>query len=340
MFSLPKLITIVFIILYPYLVQADQIASFVIKEQSLKDTVELDGQLEAVKAATVSAQTSGRVMKLYYDVNDHVEAGAPLLELTSVEQGAQVIAAEAELTSAIALNNEAQLQLKRFKTLFPKGAISQGQMDEVIAKAKASQQAVSGARARMTQAEQSVNYTQITAPFSGIVTQRHVQMGETVNLGQPLYSGYDKDKIRAITQVPQRFIESLRQNPKMTIELANGHKYHSEALTIFNFADPNSHSYQIRIDLPDYATGLVPGKWIKARFVTGERTSIMVPRSSLLTMNELSAVYIKLDDSFVLNQVRIGQAKADKVEILSGLSQGDIVALDGYQVLLQKKSSQ
>lgn len=339
MSTLVRLITAALIMIAQHAL-AEPISTFVVENQLIKNRVELDGLLEAIKAATVSAQTSGRVMKLYYDVNDQVEAGSPLLELTSVEQGAQFMAAEAELTSAIALNDEAQLQLKRFKTLFPKGAISQGQMDEVVARAKASKQAVSAAKARMTQAEQSVKYTQINAPFSGIVTKRHIQVGETVNLGQPLYSGYAKDQVRAVTQVPQRFIEALHQSPEMVIELANGHRYNSQALTIFNFADPNSHSYQVRISLPQYAATLIPGNWIKAHFVTGERTSIMVPRSALITMNELSGVYVDLAGNFALSQVRLGQQVGNEFEVLAGLSPGDVVALDAYQVLMQKKSSQ
>ncbi len=325
--------------LIAFSVSAEQINTLVVEPKQIQNTLTLDGQLEAVKAATVSAQTNGRVMKLYYDVNDYVEAGAPLLELTSVEQGAQLMAARAELTSATAINQEAQLQLKRFNALFPKGAISQGQMDEVTAKAKSSKQAVSAAKARVTQAEQSVKYTQINAPFSGIVTKRHVQIGETVNTGQPLYSGYAQKQIRAITQVPQRFIKALRQYPHMTVQLANGHQYHSDSLTIFNFADPASHSYQVRINLPSFAAELTPGDWVKVQFVTGERDAITIPAQALITMNELSGVYIKLGDSFVLSQVRLGKSNKQEVEILSGLSQGDVIALDAYQVLMQQNQS-
>lgn len=301
--------------------------------------VQLDAVIEPTKSATVSAQTSGRIIKLNYDINDVVATGAPLLEITSKEQGAQLAAAEADYAKARAINVEAQQQFKRYQALFPKGAISKGAMDEAEANAKSAQQAVSAAKARITQANESLNYTLVSAPFAGIVTQRHVEEGETVSPGQALYSGYSLSQMRAVTQVPQRYVEALKQQPKFKLTLANGQQINSEKLTLFTFVDPKSHSYKVRINLPENTDGLIPGSLIKAQFVSGSRNTIFIPESSLLTMNELSAVYIQQNDAWVLNQVRTGLSNNGKVEILAGLSEGDVVAKDAYHALLLLKQS-
>lgn len=318
-------------------VQATSLETMEVMSKPYANWVTLDATIEAVKAATVSAQTSGRIIKLNYDVNDVVPEGAALLEITSKEQGAELASFEADLAKARALNVESQAQYKRYKELFPQGAISKGAMDEATANAKATEQAVSAAQARVIKATESLKYTVVSAPFSGIVTERFVELGETVSPGQPLLSGFSANQMRAITQVPQRYINQLKNAPEFIVRLSDGRELTSRDLTIFSFADPVSHSYQVRINLPENEANLQPGTWAKASFKNGEREKIQLPVSALITMNELSSVYLKQGEAFVLTQVRVGEPLNGEVEVLAGLKSGDTVAMDAYQVLLNKK---
>ncbi|QQX78781.1 efflux RND transporter periplasmic adaptor subunit [Shewanella sp. KX20019] len=320
--------------------EVDSTATVTVEYQLYANWVALDAVIEPTKSATVSAQTSGRILKLNYDVNDIVAENASLLDITSKEQGAKLAAAEAELAKANAQNVETQAQLRRYKKLFPQGAISEGAMDEAQANAKSTQQAVSAAKAGIVQATESLKYTAVSAPFSGVVTQRHVEQGETVSPGQPLYSGYSLTQMRAVTQVPQRYINALRLQPKFKLTLADDKQIISDKLNIFSFVDQVSHSYKVRIELPTAATPLIPGSLIKAEFVSGQRQTMFIPQSALITMNELNAVYLQQNNQWVLNQVRIGLQDGDSIEVLSGLSNGDIIAEDAYQTLLrlQKQS--
>ncbi|MGL5358503.1 MAG: efflux RND transporter periplasmic adaptor subunit, partial [Shewanella sp.] len=104
--------------------QANTIETIEVVNKPYANWLTLDATIEAVKAATVSAQTSGRIIKLNYDVNDIVPEGAALLEITSKEQGAELASVEAELAKANAQNIEAQAQYQRYQALFPQGAIS------------------------------------------------------------------------------------------------------------------------------------------------------------------------------------------------------------------------
>ena len=318
-------------------VQAASVETIEVLTKPYANWVTLDATIEAVKAATVSAQTSGRIVKLNYDVNDVVPEGAALLEITSKEQGAELASFEADLAKARALNVEAQAQYKRYKELFPQGAISKGAMDEATANAKATEQAVTAAQARVIKASESLKYTVVSAPFSGVVTERFVELGETVSPGQALLSGFSASQMRAITQVPQRYINQLKNSPEFLVRLSDGREFTSTDLTIFSFADPVSHSYQVRINLPENEANLQPGTWAKASFKNGDREKIQLPASALLTMNELSSVYLKQGEAFVLTQVRVTEPLDGEVEVLAGLKSGDKVAVDAYQVLLSKK---
>lgn len=318
---------------------AAPVETITVNPQQVPQWITLDAQLEAVKAATVSAQTSGRIIKINYDVNDIVPQGAPLLEITSIAQGAELAAAEADYARASAQNEEAQKQRRRYEELFPQGAISQGDMDQAIANARSTAQAVSAAKARIVQANESLNYTVVSAPFAGVLTQRFVEEGETVAPGQPLLSGFSTDHMRAVTHVPLRYIDALKAQPVIELTLKDNQQISVDKLTIFSFADPNSHSYKTRIDLPQGLANLMPGMWVKAKFIAGQRKTVMIPKSAIIYQNEISAVYLQQAGKFLLNQIRLGAEHDEQYEVLSGLNSGDIIALDAYNVLLNINKS-
>lgn len=324
-------ISLLFSLFYSNQLIADDL--FTIKNTQKAQTVQLNATIEAVDKATLSSQTSGRIINIYFDTNDYVNQGDVLLEISNKEQGAQLAANEAELLRAKVNYNEASLAHERYKKLFPKGAISQGQLDEAEALAKTTKQQIKAAEANLIQAKESLNYTIVKAPYSGVVVERHVEVGETIAPGMPLFSGMSLDKLRAVTEIPQRYLEALRKNPEFVITLNDGSKLFSDQITLFSHADQQSHAFKVRIDLPVHESLLLPGMWVKAQFISGTRETILIPNSAVLINNELTAVYRNLNGKAVLTQIRLGNVEEGYVEVLAGLQHGDKISLDAYQKL-------
>ena len=334
---LPTLvISVLFSLLYSNQLIAESL--FTVTNKQTEQTVHLDATIEAINKATLSSQTSGRIIKINFDNNDYVQEGEVLLEITNKEQGAKLAANEAQLLSAKAAYNEAQLTYARFKKLFPKGAISKGQLDQAEATASTSKQQIHAAEANLIQAKESLDYTIVKAPFSGIVTERHVEVGETINPGEPLFSGMSLEDLRAVSEIPQRYLGALRDTPAFIITLNDGSELFSDQVTLFNYADQQSHAFKVRITLPKSDQLLLPGMWVKAQFISGKRQSILIPSSSVLINNELTAVYRDVNGKAVLTQVRLGNENGDSVEVLAGLQEGDKISLDAYQKLQSLES--
>ncbi|PKF62857.1 efflux RND transporter periplasmic adaptor subunit [Psychromonas sp. psych-6C06] len=325
------IISLLFSILYSNQLFADTL--YTVNNAESEQMVQLDATVEAIDKATLSSQTTGRIIKINFDNNDYVRKGEVLLEITNKEQGAQLAASEAQLLSAKASYNEAQLTYARYKKLFPKGAISQGQLDQAEATANTTQQQIKAAQANLIQAKESLNYTIVKAPFSGVVTERHVEVGETVNLGEPLFSGMSLDNLRVVSEIPQRYLNVLRDNPSFIVTLPDGSQLYSDKITLFSYADQQSHAFKIRINLPKTDKLLLPGMWVKAQFSSGKRSSILIPNSAVLTNNELTAVYRNVNGKAILTQVRLGNKSGDFVEVLAGLQSGDKISVDAYQQL-------
>jgi RND family efflux transporter MFP subunit len=296
---------------------------FVVKHDPIPNVIELDGVIAAINQGTVAAQTSGRVVGLYVDVNDRVKQGAVLLEVSAAQQSASLKAAEAQLSSAVAQNRDAQSQVERYRLLFPKGAISREQMDSAEARAKSASAAVISSQAAVAQAKDALGYTSVTAPYDGVVTKRFVEMGETISPGMPLFSGYGLKQLRVETHVPQRYQANVTSVDQFQVRTPYGESLSPINYRLFSYADPQTHTFTIRLDLPEESNGVLPGMWVKTEFNFGQRDALMIPKDAVIRRGELSSVYRWVGDHSVLNPVRLGQEFGSFIEVLSGLELGD-----------------
>ena len=301
----------------------------------------LDGRIEAVNRATVSAQTSGRIVELPYDVDDYVPAGAVIVRFRDTEQQARVNQAQAALEEAIARHDQASRELERIAGLREEGVVSQADFDRVKAEAEAAGARLESARAALDTAREQLEYTRVRAPYAGIVTARHVELGELAQPGQPLMSGLSLEKLRVLVDVPQSLIAPVRNEASLQVITPQGERLDAEISSIFPFADEATHSFRLRAELPTLEeTTLFPGMLVKTVFVTGKREILLLPGEAIARRGEVTAVYVANEnDELHFRQVRTGRARGGHVEILSGLSAEERVALDPVAAAAIMKST-
>jgi RND family efflux transporter MFP subunit len=288
----------------------------------------LDGTVEAVNQATLSAQTAGRVAEIMVDVNDKVAAGALVMRLRSTEQVAGLGQAQAELQAAVAREAQAQAQFKRISDMYERKVVARATYDEASAARDAAAAQLAAARAGLESAREGVAYTELRSPYAGVVTARRVQSGEAVAPGTPLLTIASFGQLRVVAEVPQSIAHDVRALRQATVRFGDD-VIVSQRVTVFPAAEPQSSTFRARVELPESATGLAPGMHVKVGFVTGEAKRLMVPRQAVVERSELRAVYVVTPDGRVaLRQVRLGRATGDEIEVLAGLAQGERVALD------------
>lgn len=288
----------------------------------------LDGTVEAVNQGTMSAQTSGRIAAVFYDVDDYVEPGAPIVRFTDVEQQSSLRQANAALAEAMARQKQADEDFERVSGLFESGSASKREYDQALAAKEAASARVSAARSTIDTARQQVEYTLVRAPYAGIVTERHVEVGETVGVGQPLMSGLSLENLRVVVDVPQQVAAEVRKNRSAFILTDEG-RVEATDVTIFPYAHSASNTFRVRLELPAGQFGLYPGMFVKAAFVVGESQRLLVPDSALIRRSEVTGVYfVDAEDNVRLRQVRIGGSFGDRTEVLAGLRPGERIATD------------
>ena len=309
--------------------------TLVVARESARRERVWDGVIEAVNQATLSAQTGGRVLELPFDVDDYVPAGAVVARFTDVEQQSAQRRAQAALAAAESTAREAEADYERIREIHARKLVAKAQLDQATARRDGARAALDAARAALRESAEQVDYTVIRAPYSGIVVKRHVQVGETVRPGQALISGISLGELRVEVQVPQSDVAAIREHRQAAVILdqilkLGGRRERLEAkeVVVYPNADPQTHSFRVRLELPAQETGLHPGMTVKVAFTVGEAQRLLVPAAALLQRSEVTAVYVLDAQGPTLRQVRIGHRYGDRVEVLAGLDDGERIAVD------------
>lgn len=324
---------------------AEQLAVVPVQYREVAQTWSADGVLEAVRQSTVSAQISGRVKEINFDVGDSVRKGQVILRIDEREAAQAVAGSQAQVMQAQAAMQNAKSSYERARQLFAQKFISQAALDKAQADYKVALAQAAASEAGAGQSALAHGYTAVVAPYAGVVAARLVEVGEMVTVGKPLMTGFDPMEMRAIVSVPQDRLAEIGARPQATVELASlKRRVQAASVTVQPAADARTHSTQLRVHLPASETGakgtnVYPGMFVRVHFVTGKANKLLVPSSSVVRRSEVVAVYVVDDKGTVkLRQVRLGEAAGqDEIEVLAGLNPGERVAQDAIKAGMKKQ---
>jgi len=301
---------------------------------------QLDGVIEATNQATLSAEVSGRIESINFDVDDIVQKGEVIVRIRDREYRARLQKTRANLAEAQAKFDDANREFKRVKGLLKDKVVSKAAFDKANANLGSARARVLASEASVNEAQLQLENTVIRAPYSGVVSARHVELGESTHVGQSIMSGYALGKLRVNVNLPQSKINAVREfRQARVILLDESASIAVSKLTIFPFADATNHSFKIRLDLPSVEQNLFPGMLVKVAFTTGQVQRLLIPAQSIVQRSEVIGSYV-IDEAQQISfrQVRTGMVDDGQVEIVSGLEAGETIALDPVQAGIRLKA--
>ena len=293
-----------------------------------------DGVVEAVRQTVVAAQVAGAVVALEVKVGDAVKPGQVLVRIDARGAEQNTLSSDAQVRSARAALEVAAKEFERQKQLFDKRYVSQAALERAEAQFKATQAAVSAQLAQAGATRTQSGFFIVRAPYAGVVAEVPVALGEMAMPGRPLLSLYDPGTLRVTVAVPQSVAAAVGTNDKIKLELPGlpaARQWLEPVRTmVLPTADAATHSVQLRFELP-MASGASPGMfaraWLPMPAGSGER--VLIPSKAVVRRAELNAVYVvDATGRPWLRVVRLGRPVGDRVEVLSGLSVAERVALD------------
>jgi RND family efflux transporter MFP subunit len=310
---------------------AEPVATTTVQYRDVDTTYAAEAVVEAVKQSTVSAQVSGRIVEINYDVGNFVKKGQVIVRIDETEARQLVAGGEAQVAQAQAALENARAAVERSRQLAAQKFVSKAAIDKAEADFRVADAQYKAAKASAGQAVTNKSYTVVVAPYSGVVSARHVELGEMAAPGKPLMTGFDPADMRVIATVPQYKIAEVRAVGKAMVEFPSLNKWiEAKAITILPAADSRTHATQVRVDLPENLRDVYPGMFARTYFSVGRARKLVVPAASIVKRSEMTGVYVVNEKNAVsLRQVRLGEpAGQGDIEILAGLAAGEKIALD------------
>lgn len=293
---------------------------------------ELAGTVAALKSTAVSSRVVALVTAVHVDLGDSVRAGQLLVSIDPTVAQGQVSQAQGALAQAEAALTLAARNYERFQALAAKQAASELELDLAKMQFEQARGAVQQARGAVEAASSVAQESKVVAPFAGRVSARMAEVGDLAAPGRPLVMLDSLEGRRLVVAVPESLVQAadLRNGGTLEVTLdaqpALG-RIAGRVAEISPGPDPLTHSYTAKIDLPDIS--VAAGAAGRAYLPAARRSAVLVPREALVESGGLTLVVVRDDEGRAQSRVvTLGESQADgRVEILSGLSGGESVAL-------------
>ncbi len=312
------------------------------------------GAIHSANTAILAAQLGGTVREIRVNAGDRVQRGQLLVVLDDRSARAQVQGAEAGVNEAIQGEAEVDQALKaatadrkfaeatfdRYKELLAKNSLSRQEFDGAEARyqsALASERSMEAkkqqvvarqqqARSQQDSAQTYLSFSRVVSPLDGIVTAKSVDTGTVVMPGTPLVTVEDTARYRLEASLPEEYLPKAKTGDSVSVSTEHG-QFDGRVAEVVPAADVASHAFLVKIDLP-HDCKCRSGEYGQASFAIGEAKQLAVSNSAVVDHGELQGIFVVTPDGVVeYRLVKTGKTFGNRVEILSGLTAGEKVAI-------------
>ena len=287
-------------------------------------TEEVVGSVRTRVRSVIEAKVSGRISEMPVKLGQKIQSGQLLAKIDAREVQARLEQAEAQ-------SEQAARDLDRIRTLAEKQVASKPELESAESRARVAEASVREARAML-------GYSNVTAPFDGVISRRLAEVGDLAAPGKPLLEIEDRGELRFEADVPEALIGMVNAGDKIEVSIPTLKKTFPATIgEVSPTADAASRTFLVKLDLPA-SPDLRAGQFGRAAVPVGEAKSLRIPAAALVKRGQMEIVFVIDSGKARLRLVRTGKTFPDGVEILSGLSEGDAVILTNPAALVDGQS--
>lgn len=284
-------------------------------------------QYDQSRQAKVTAWIAGRIDRLHVDtVGAYVSKNRPVAEVYSPE----LLASQQEYL--LAVKSREQLKNSPIPSIAQngEGLVASARQRLMLYGVKESQ------IADLEKAGKPNIRLPIYTPLSGVVTEKLVQQGQYVNVGDPLFNIADLSQVWIEIEVYESEFQNIRvgQPVEITSQSFPGKRFSGRVAFIYPFLDPKTRTVRARVEMPNPGLKLKPDMFVQAAIKLNLGSAIVVPVTAVMDSGKRQMVWIETQPGvFEPRQVQVGQRTDDQIQILSGIKAGDKVAVSGAYLI-------
>jgi RND family efflux transporter MFP subunit len=305
------------------------------KRSSQQVEIVVPGDMQAFEDTPIYARVSGYLTNWETDIGTHVRQGQSLAEIDTPELDEQLNQARAALAQARANLEIARISADRWQALLKSDSVSQQDTQEKLAMRDAREADVNAAEADVQRLTKMTDFKRLTAPFTGIVTARNVDVGMliTAGSGREIFHLAKTDPLRVYLSLPQTYSQIVKPGDEAMLTLTEipGQTFTGKVVRTSGSIDPASRTLLTEVQVPNHDGHLLPGAHTMVKLIasTGD-APVVVPVNTLLFRNELGMMVGVVGSNGIvrLARVNIGRDFGTSVEIVRGLSDADQVIVN------------
>lgn len=310
------------------------------KTHASEEAIVLPGYTQAFSDTPIYARTNGYLKRWYFDIGAHVEKGQLLAEIDTPEIDQQLDQARADLKTAQANEQLAQITASRWQNLLKTNSVSRQETDQAVSGLQARQATVDSMLANVHRLEQLQSFEQVYAPFTGVITARNTDIGALINAGaggapQELFHMAAVDKLRVYVALPEVDLRAAQNGAKatMTLDEFPGQTFQGVIVRNSDSIDLSSRTLNVEVDVNNTGDRIKTGAYVFVHLSvpnsgTETAASVVIPANTLLFRSEGLRVAVARGDRAELVPVIIGRDYGSSVEVTAGLKPSDRVIVN------------
>ena len=306
------------------------------------------GTVTPLATANVKTRVDGQVMKVLYREGQMVRAGDLLVEIDPRPYQVQLDQALGQMARDQALLVNAQADLERYKVLFSQDSVPKQQLDTQASLVRQDEAVIKSDQAQVDNAKLQLTYSHVTAPISGRIGLRLVDVGNVVRAADNTTTGVlvvitQLQPITVLFTIPEislpAVMAKLKTGARLTVEAYDRERKQKLAtgtlLTVDNQIDPTTGTVKLKAQFDNTDSSLFPNQFVNARLLVNTiENTVLIPNAAIQHSARSAYVYVvKPDNSVEARNVEVKLSEGDKTSIASGLASGETVVIDGIDKL-------
>ena len=311
--------------------RAVRITTTEVVHRAVEETEWAVGVIESRSSPQIATEVAGEIIQMLADEGSSVAAGQELAVINSEEYRLELAQDQSELGRLSALMRNQELELERSRKLHADKLVAQFEIDAMEAQLEAIKQELEGAKARVAESQRRLKETRLIAPVKGEIAERHVDVGDYVQIGNVVFDLIDIANLRVRLPFPEyrapKLVKGL--DVRLSSIAAGNEAVHTTITEVRPSVNPANRSLTVIIDFPN------PGSWrpgasVRAEVVLGVReNAMMVPQVSVVRRPAGDVVYVIEAGMAEERLIERGLRNGNLVEVRNGLTGGERVAVDG-----------
>jgi RND family efflux transporter MFP subunit len=306
-----------------------------------------NGTLKSDTRSEIGTKVMGEVEAVSVNIGDQVAKGELILKIKDEDLEAKKKQAEAGLEEAKIRLDAIQKDYNRYKNLYEKGSATPKEWDDIRTQFQSAKSRVLAAESQLKEINDLLTYTQIKAPYEGVIAAKYVQVGDIVTPGRPLIAIEKAKLFKVEATIPESEISGITVGDSVTVKIPalKSDLLMAKVSEVSASGNPQSRQFQVEFELLEVPVSLNLRSGLFAEIVLQGKgdMGVAIPSEALVKRGQLVGIYtLNANDEALLRWIRTGNKSGNTIEVLSGLSEGEryvrngsAVSRDGIRVVSQ-----